>query len=119
MAEMLALLSSSILFVGIDAGILHVAGAVGTPCVGIFEPTDPECFLPRNCASIGVTGELTCIGCHHGASGPLHWMTGCPFDIRCMREVKATTVPFGKEQREEFGEDVMRTRAKQLPAESI
>jgi ADP-heptose:LPS heptosyltransferase len=92
MAEMLALLSSSILFVGIDSGILHLAGAVGTPCVGIFGPTDPECFLPRNCASIGVTGELTCIGCHHNASGPMHWMTGCPFDIRCMREVKATTV---------------------------
>ena len=69
MAKMLALLSSSILFVEIDAGILHLAGAVGTPCVGIAEPTDPDCFLPRNCASIGVTGELTCIGCYRDASG--------------------------------------------------
>ena len=92
MAEMLALLSSSLLFVGIDSGILHLAGAVGAPCVGIFGPTDPGCFLPRNTASIGVTGKLTCIGCHHDANGPLHWMTGCPFDIRCMSEVKATTV---------------------------
>ncbi len=90
-AEMLALLSSSILFVGVDSGILHLAGAVGTPYVGSF-PTDSGCSLPGNSASIDVTGKLTCIGCHHNASEPLHWMTGCPFDIRCMWEVKATTV---------------------------
>jgi ADP-heptose:LPS heptosyltransferase len=39
--QMLALLKDADLFVGIDSGMLHLAGAVRTPCVGIFGPTDP------------------------------------------------------------------------------
>ena len=36
------------LFLGSDSGLLHVAGAVGTPSVGLFGPFPPEVSGPRN-----------------------------------------------------------------------
>src|SRR5262249_27626403 len=63
--QMLALLRVADLFVGIDSGMLHLAGAVRTSCVGIFGPTDPNCFLPTSSPGIGVTAQVSCIGCHH------------------------------------------------------
>jgi lipopolysaccharide heptosyltransferase I len=40
--ELAALLRQASLFVGSDTGPLHMAAAVGTPCVAIFGPTRPE-----------------------------------------------------------------------------
>jgi lipopolysaccharide heptosyltransferase I len=40
--ELGELLRQSRLFVGSDTGPLHMAAAVGTPCVGIYGPTKPE-----------------------------------------------------------------------------
>jgi ADP-heptose:LPS heptosyltransferase len=82
--EMLALLENAKIFVGIDSGMLHLAGAVSTPCVGLFGPTDPKCFLPRESPAVGVTSNVDCLGCHHNVEGPMHWQSGCPNAIRCM-----------------------------------
>ena len=42
--DLAALARRATLFVGSDTGPLHLAAAVGTPCVGIYGPTDPaEC----------------------------------------------------------------------------
>lgn len=35
-------------FVGHDSGISHLAAAVGTPCVLLFGPTDPQVWAPAN-----------------------------------------------------------------------
>ena len=40
--DLMGLLSLARLFVGIDSGVLHLAAALGTPCVALFGPTDPE-----------------------------------------------------------------------------
>ncbi|HUE71647.1 MAG TPA: glycosyltransferase family 9 protein [Pirellulaceae bacterium] len=40
--ELAAVLRQAALFVGSDTGPLHMAAAVGTPCVGIYGPTRPE-----------------------------------------------------------------------------
>lgn len=40
--ELAAVLRQAVLFVGSDTGPLHLAAAVGTPCVGIYGPTRPE-----------------------------------------------------------------------------
>lgn len=40
--ELAALLREATLFVGSDTGPLHLAAAVGTPCVGLYGPTRPE-----------------------------------------------------------------------------
>jgi ADP-heptose:LPS heptosyltransferase len=90
--QMLALLKAADLFVGIDSGMLHLAGTVRTSCVGIFGPTDPHCRLPTGSPAVGVTAEVPCIGCHHDVNGPGHWITGCPHDIRCMSDLTVENV---------------------------
>jgi len=40
-------LGSARLYIGNDSGITHLAGAVGTPVVAIFGPTDPQVWAPR------------------------------------------------------------------------
>lgn len=40
--ELAALLRKARLFVGSDSGPMHLAAAVGTPCVALFGPTRPE-----------------------------------------------------------------------------
>ncbi len=84
--ETAAALARCDLFVGIDSGLLHMAGAVGTPCVGLFGPIDPALRLPPETTSLAVVADIPCLGCHH-RSPVLHWKSGCPHDIRCMNEL--------------------------------
>lgn len=44
----LDMVKGSDLFVGVDAGPLHLADALGVPSIGIFGPTAPETILDRN-----------------------------------------------------------------------
>lgn len=44
--ELVELLRRALLFVGSDTGPMHMAAAVGTPCVAIFGPTLPEVCGP-------------------------------------------------------------------------
>jgi ADP-heptose:LPS heptosyltransferase len=90
--QMIALLETAKLFVGIDSGMLHLAGAASTPIVGLFGPTDPDCFLPREGPARGVTSGVECLGCHHDLRGPRHWRNGCPHNIRCMAELRTDEV---------------------------
>src|SRR5208282_5983780 len=50
----LRLLESSDLFIGVDAGPLHLADAMGVSAVGIFGPTAPETILDRTSAILPV-----------------------------------------------------------------
>ncbi len=45
--DLMGLLSLARLFVGIDSGVLHLAAALGTPCVALFGPTDPQQTGPQ------------------------------------------------------------------------
>ena len=86
LAETVGVLAVCDGFVGIDSGLLHVAGAVGTPSVGLFGPTAPALRLPPETPSRAVTSDVPCLGCHHRHPA-LHWVTGCPYDIACMRGI--------------------------------
>jgi len=90
--ENLALMGLAKLFVGVDSGLLHLACAAGTPAVGLFGPTDPECILPPDATARGVKATVDCIGCHHHPEGPRHWRTGCPHDVKCMSRLSVETV---------------------------
>jgi ADP-heptose:LPS heptosyltransferase len=90
--ETAALLSRARIFVGIDSGILHLAGGVGVPCVGIFGSTLSEMRLPRERVAIGLNSSVPCRGCHHATEGPLHWQTGCPNNIQCMAQLHVDDV---------------------------
>ena len=51
--ELATLSRSARLFVGADTGPLHLAAAVGTPCVGLYGPTDPS-----HCGPYGTTHQI-------------------------------------------------------------
>ncbi len=44
--DLVELIRRSALFVGCDSGPMHIAGAVGTPCVALFGPKDPDVYGP-------------------------------------------------------------------------
>jgi lipopolysaccharide heptosyltransferase I len=44
--ELVALVRRATAFVGSDTGPLHIAAAMGTPCVGLYGPTQPEVCGP-------------------------------------------------------------------------
>jgi ADP-heptose:LPS heptosyltransferase len=89
--ETIAAIAGLDLLVGIDSGLLHIAGAVGTPTVGIFGPIDATLRLPPESPALGVAGNVPCLGCHHRLPR-LHWITGCPYNIACMKTLDAQTV---------------------------
>ena len=90
--ETVALLEKARLFIGIDSGILHMAGSVGTPCVGLFGPTIPDFFLHSKTPSIGVSSKIDCIGCQHNSAGVPHWKDDCPNSILCMNQISVEQV---------------------------
>jgi heptosyltransferase II len=70
-----------------DSGILHLAGAVGTPVVGLFGPTSPALgFSPLGHGqALGV--ELACRPCHlHGPSRC--WLR----HMRCWKEMPVSRI---------------------------
>ena len=68
-------------FVGNDAGILHLARAVGTKSVGVFGPGIPEVWFPDRSDGHDalVHLELDCSRCGHDRCPGLGW--------RCMLEI--------------------------------
>jgi ADP-heptose:LPS heptosyltransferase len=74
------------LFIGIDSGLLHIAGAVATPSIGLFGAVDPEKRLGCETPSIAIASGVPCLGCHH-RNPRLHWMENCAKDILCMKNI--------------------------------
>lgn len=89
--ETAALISLGHLLIGIDSGLMHIAASVGIPAVGIYGPTTPELLYPKGVPATYVVSPVECQGCHH-REPHLHWKTGCPHAIRCMREIPADAV---------------------------
>jgi ADP-heptose:LPS heptosyltransferase len=74
------LLSRSILYVGNDTGIMHLAAAVGTPCVGIFSARDePGKWHPYGANNVVLRKRPSCAGC---------MLRDCrEFHLRCLTEI--------------------------------
>ncbi len=89
--ELIALIAGCHLVVSTDSGPVHIAGAVGVPVVGLFGANAPQYRLPPDSPGTGLFSQIPCIFCHH-ESPRRHWQTGCPNDIRCMKELDAQTV---------------------------
>lgn len=89
--ETVAVISRADLFVGVDSGLIHLAAALQVPSVGIFGPTKAEIILPPSNASNSVVSRVECQGCHHRVPR-IHWETGCPHDIVCMKSIPVAEV---------------------------
>jgi len=89
--ELVALIAGCQLLISIDSGPVHIAGAVGTPTVGLFGAVNPQYRLWPQTKATAVSSNVPCLFCHH--TTPLgHWQSGCPHDIRCMKELNVATV---------------------------
>ncbi len=91
--ELLALVVVSDLIISIDSGPVHVAGAVGTPAIGLFGPLNPASVLPPEslALAIGLVSDVPCLFCHNRTPA-IHWFDGCPKGIACMKKLDCETV---------------------------
>jgi ADP-heptose:LPS heptosyltransferase len=86
-----AVIGAAALFVGIDSGLLHIAASVRTPAVGVWGSTLPQFFYAPKVQENFVTSRVECAGCYHRLPR-LHWVTGCPHDIQCMKKIAVAEV---------------------------
>lgn len=89
--KLVALVAGCHLMISIDSGPVHIAGAVGVPVLGLFGAVNPKYRLPPGSPAVGVFSNVPCLFCHH-ATPRGHWESGCPHDIRCMKELDVATV---------------------------
>ncbi|PYJ02465.1 MAG: hypothetical protein DMF00_01640 [Verrucomicrobia bacterium] len=90
-AEIVALIADCDLMISIDSGPVHVAGAVGTPVVGLFGPLNPTLILPPDSPALGLYSDVPCLFCFN-RTPVINWLTGCPHDIACMKKLDDQTV---------------------------
>lgn len=77
--QLAALLERAALFVGNDAGPMHIAAAVGTPVVGLFGPTSPEVWGPVGVGHRVLWKQMDCTAC---------WHHDCrQGELNCMRQI--------------------------------
>ncbi len=76
--ELAAALSLARVAVTNDSGPMHLAGAVGTPVVALFGPTDPGRTGPSGSPSRVLDRYVFCSPC---------FKTECPYGHECMREI--------------------------------
>lgn len=86
--ESMSIISRSLLCVGNDSGMNHIAEAYGVPCLTIFGPTDPRFgFTPHGTSSAYISKELWCKPCSTTGSSK------CFRDrLYCMENISVTEV---------------------------
>lgn len=89
--ECIAVIAQAKLFIGIDSGLLHIAAATRTSSIGIFGATLPEYRFSKQFRRDFVLSPVECVGCEH-RKPQLHWITGCPYEIKCMKTLAVDEV---------------------------
>jgi len=80
-----AALANCCLYVGNDTGTMHLAAAVGTPCVAVFSAQDlPGRWHPYGTGHYVLRSVVPCEGCH---------LRECvKFDLRCLKQIEVSEV---------------------------
>ena len=89
--DCVAVIAQAKLFIGIDSGLLHLAACTRTPAVGLWGCTSPQFFYAAHFRKNFVVSTVPCQGCYHRLPR-LHWITGCPYDIQCMKTLPVENV---------------------------
>jgi ADP-heptose:LPS heptosyltransferase len=63
LSTIIGLMSKAALFVGNDSGPLHLATAVGIPCIGLFGPSSPALTAPQSDRNIYFYEKVECSPC--------------------------------------------------------
>jgi ADP-heptose:LPS heptosyltransferase len=54
-----AVIANTSVFIAADGGVMHLAGSVHVPTVGLFSMTDPKSYEPYNAGSVGINTNNT------------------------------------------------------------
>jgi predicted lipopolysaccharide heptosyltransferase III len=82
--QLAALVQRAALFVGNDAGPMHIAAAMGTPVVALFGPTDPRVWGPWGIGHEVIWKQMDCNPC---------WQSDCQRgELNCMRQITVDEV---------------------------
>ena len=82
-SEMVAVLAAADLHVGPESGPMHVAAAVGTPCVILYGGYLPT-FCTHYARNIALATDVPCAPC---------WLCEpCPYQLKCMTAITPETV---------------------------
>lgn len=81
--QTVALLSTAALLISNDTGPAHIGGALRTPTLVIFGPTDPKLTRPLSPTAEIIVDPPACAPCH---------LRRCPIDHRCMTRIAVEAV---------------------------
>jgi ADP-heptose:LPS heptosyltransferase len=78
-----AVLDRAVVFVGVDSGVMHLAGGVGTPVIGLFGPTNPAKTGPQGDRCRIIHSDMACHPCMRKR---------CDRDAVCMKAITPSMV---------------------------
>lgn len=87
--ELCMLLDEALILLTNDSGPMHIAAALGTPCVAIFGPESPTHYAPLGEGHRIIYKALPCSPCLNPYDGK---MFVCPFGRACMDLISADEV---------------------------
>lgn len=82
-SEVIGILARSSLLVGVDSGLLHLAGAIGIPVIGLYGPSNHNITGPQGEGHIVLTSGADCSPCVK---------TQCSIGRKCMIDVTPQSV---------------------------
>jgi len=83
LAEAVALIRASDVYVGVDSGPMHIAAFVGTPVAALFGPTDPALVGPYGAGHCVIQNDdLDCLACRKRSCA----------DRQCLEGITSATV---------------------------
>jgi ADP-heptose:LPS heptosyltransferase len=85
LAQVAAALARSLIYLGNDSGISHLAGAIGVRALALFGPSDPDQWAPRGNNVVVLRRDLACSPCGEAT------MKACPHRA-CLHEFFAQKV---------------------------
>jgi ADP-heptose:LPS heptosyltransferase len=90
-----ALIERATLYIGNDSAPLHIAGAVGTPAVGIFGPSDWVEFAPASPKAPAprlVHSDLACSPCFRFVGNDPMWKVNTCYSFACLNAITPEAV---------------------------
>jgi len=83
--ELAALIKRFRAYLTPDSAPMHIACAVGTPCIALFGPTDPKrhVAVPDNCIILSKAADLDCAPCYN---------PNCSKKSNCMKKITVEEV---------------------------
>ncbi len=90
-----AVLNTADVFIGNDSALLHIAGALNVPGVGLYGPFPSRLRIRHSPGIVAIDGKGDCAPCFHHANAAIknHFPASCPSREKGHCEVLATIKP--------------------------